>query len=230
MRPCRGFPRSMEGRKETRFEVVPLYADISWEEPVLQKEGRGGALHRARDERTKRGREGGGRRVGEGEESQFSNGPGESGGLYHIYWPTLPSYRPHPRHPPSAATNCPVTTPRTGRPAGRPAAAAPRHRRDPLNDTRPPALPSPTPPNRARASPLLDKIMSRWRAHLGRNSSTRPGRGSLDNRASVDARVIRVWFQISGINIVGSYFFFFLYWRDRSRKMVQMKSWGRKRF
>lgn len=113
---------------------------------------------------------------------------------------------------------------------GRPAAAAPRHRRDPLNDTRPPVLPSPTPPNRARASPLLDKIMSRWRAHLGRNSSTRPGRGSLDNRASVDARVIRVWFQISGINIVESYFFFFLYWRNRSRKMVQMKSWGRKRF
>lgn len=101
---------------------------------------------------------------------------------------------------------------------GRPAAAAPRHRRDPLNDTRPPALPSPTPPNRARASPLLDKIMSRWRAHLGRNSSTRPGRGSLDNRASVDARVIGVRFQISGINIVESYFFFFLYWRDRSRK------------
>lgn len=33
----------------------------------------------------KGGREGGGRRVGEGEESQFSNGPGESGGLYHIY-------------------------------------------------------------------------------------------------------------------------------------------------
>lgn len=65
MRPCRGFPRSMEGRKETRFEVVPLYADISWEEPVLQKEGRGGALHRARDERTKRGA-GGGRAEGGG--------------------------------------------------------------------------------------------------------------------------------------------------------------------
>lgn len=62
MRPCRGFPRSMEGRKETRFEVVPLYADISWEEPMLQEEGRGGALHRARDERTKRGV--GGRREG----------------------------------------------------------------------------------------------------------------------------------------------------------------------
>lgn len=53
---------------------------------MLQEEGRGGALHRARDERTKR--RVGGTREGEGgeqEESQFSNGPGESGGLYHIY-------------------------------------------------------------------------------------------------------------------------------------------------
>lgn len=66
---------------------------------------------------TRGGRKEGGREGGEQEESQFSNGPGESGGLYHIYWPTLPSFRPHPRHPPSAATNCPVTTPRTGRPA-----------------------------------------------------------------------------------------------------------------
>lgn len=60
-----------------------------------------------------------------------------------------------------------------GRPVDRP--LLPCHRCDPLNDTSPP------PPNRARVSPLLDKIMSRWRAHLGRNSSTRPGRGSLDN-------------------------------------------------
>lgn len=68
----------------------------------------------ARDERTKRVRG----EEGEQEESQFSNGPGESGVAVHIYWPTLPSSRPHPRHPPSAATNCPVTTPRTrsGRP------------------------------------------------------------------------------------------------------------------
>lgn len=184
---------------------------------MLQKEGRGGALHRARDERTKRGA--GGRRAeggGGGREPVFERS-------WRKWWliPHLLTYITLVSPPPSTPTigrhklsryNAAYGT------AGRPAAAAPRHRRDPLNDTRPPALPSPTPPNRARASPLLDKIMSRWRAHLGRNSSTRPGRGSLDNRASVDARVIRVWFQISGINIVGSYFFFFLYWRNRSRK------------
>lgn len=121
-----------------------------------REEERGGVVRytaRGMNERTNEtrgGRRGGGGRGGG--EPVFERSWRKWWLIHHIYWPTLPSYRPHPRHPPSAATNCPVTTPRTGRtdgrtagrPAGRP--LLPRHRCDPLSDTPPPShLPQPRP-------------------------------------------------------------------------------------
>lgn len=94
-------------------------------------EGRGGALHRARDERTNErneGREEGGEGEEE-EESQFSNGPGESGGLYttftDLHYPRIaPTLDTHHRPPQIVPLQRRARDGRTdGRLDGRPAAA-----------------------------------------------------------------------------------------------------------
>lgn len=120
------FPVQWRGGRKPVSRLSRYTRISSWEEPMLQErggEGRGGALHRARDERTnERNETRGGRRGGGGRgggEPVFERSWRKWWLIHHIYWPTLPSYRPHPRHPPSAATNCPVTTPRTGRTDGR---------------------------------------------------------------------------------------------------------------
>lgn len=115
-------------------------------------EGRGGALHRARDERTNErneGREEGGEGEEE-EESQFSNGPGESGGLYttftDLHYPRIaPTLDTHHRPPQIVPLQRRARDGRTdGWTAGRP--LLPRHRCDPLSDTPPPShLPQPRP-------------------------------------------------------------------------------------
>lgn len=158
MRPCRGFPRSMEGRKETRFEVVPLYADIlvrgahAPEGERRRGEGRGGALHRARDERTNETR--GGRRGERGKRRRRAS--------FRTVLEKVVAYTPHlltyitlvspppstptiGRHKLSRYNAAHGTDGRTaGRPAGRP--LLPRHRCDPLSDTPPPShLPQPRP-------------------------------------------------------------------------------------
>lgn len=148
-------------------------------------EGRGGALHRARDERTNERNEG--REEGRGGKRRRRASFRTVLEKVVAYTPHLLTYITLVSPPPSTPTigrhklsrynAAHGTDGRTdGWTAGRP--LLPRHRCDPLSDTPPPShLPQPRP----CVSFALDKIMSRWRAHLGRNSPSRPGRGSLDN-------------------------------------------------
>lgn len=162
--------------KETRFEVVPLYTRIYRER---SQEGEGWwcvTPPRGMNERNESG--GGGGRKESRRRASFRTV------LEKVVWPYTFTDLHYPRLAPTLDTHHrpPQIVPlqrRVRGAAGRPAGTR-RHRCDPLNDTPPP------PPCRAQppVSPLLDEIMSRWRAHLGRNSS-RPG---LDNNKSRSAR------------------------------------------
>lgn len=180
MRPCRGFPRSREGEGRGRKPVSRLSRYIRGYIVRGARRGRGGgALHRRAGwtNETSRG-EGGGRKESRRRASFRTV-------LEKVVWPYTFTDLHYPRLAPTLDTHHrpPQIVPlqrRVRGAAGRPAGTR-RHRCDPLNDTPPP------PPCRAQppVSPLLDEIMSRWRAHLGRNSSSRLG---LDNNKSRSAR------------------------------------------